>query len=110
MRKLFVGAAGFAAMLGSASVTQAQQKSAVTYGFSGGLTLPMGTLGDINGSGFNLQAHANLKPSSLAFGLRGDLGLFTTAGKTLPATGSQPGRPYSGQTWFTVNANGVYNF
>ena len=110
MRKLIVGAAGFAAILGSASVTQAQQKSAVTYGFSGGLTLPMGTLGDINGSGFNLQAHANLKPSSLAFGLRGDLGLFTTAAKTLPATGSQSGRTYSSQTWLTVNANGVYNF
>lgn len=112
MKKFLAGAAVFAAMLGGASAVQAQKATdgGQIYGFSGGLTIPNGTLGDINGTGLNLQAHATLKPSSIPFALRGDLGLFTTSGKTLPGTGSTAGPNYSGATFFTLNANGVYNF
>ena len=112
MKKLLVGAAAFAAMTFTAPTMQGQSSSSspVTFGFSGGLTLPFGSLGDINGTGFNLQGHANLKPSSLPFGLRGDLGLFTTSGKTLPTLGEVTSQSYPGTTWFTANVNAVYNF
>jgi hypothetical protein len=110
MKKLLVGAAVFAAIAATAPAVQAQQASAVTFGFSGGLTMPVGDLGDTQGAGFNLQAHAGLKPSSIPFGLRGDLGLWTTPGKTVSPIGGGAGVSYPGITWFTVNGNAVYNF
>lgn len=110
MRKQLIGAAIFAAMIGAVSTADAQQSSGLIFGFSGGLTLPFGTLGDINGSGFNLQGHATLKPSSTPFALRGDLGFWTTASKTQPSVGGVPGLKYPGVNWITANVNAVYNF
>jgi hypothetical protein len=111
MKTLLVGAAVFAAMVAATSTAHAQSStSPVTFGFSGGLTIPFGSLGDINGAGLNLQAHAGIKPSSIPFGLRGDLGLFTTAGKTLPNVGNVAGNSYPSTTWTTANVNAVYNF
>ncbi len=111
MKTLLVGAVVCAAMVAAAPMAQAQSSSSpVTFGFSGGLTIPFGTLGDINSTGFNIQAHASLKPSSVPFGLRGDLGVWTTAGKTLPNIGDITGQKYDGTTWTTANVNAVYNF
>ena len=108
MRKLFVGAAGFAAMLGVASVAQAQNKEGPRFGVSGGLTLPIGDLGNGYGAGFNVQGHASIKPSALPFGLRGDVGLWTNSGKTVNVGGISGSNPSF--TLFTVNGNVVYNF
>jgi hypothetical protein len=111
MRHLAVGTAVIAALISSTPrAALAQQASAVTYGFSGGLLIPSGTLGDINGSGINIQAQAGYKPSSLPFGVRADFGIWTTGGKTLPAVGAAPATSYKGSTWVTLNANVVYNF
>jgi opacity protein-like surface antigen len=110
MKKLLVGAAVFAAILGTAPAARAQQSNAVTVGFSGGLNLTSGDLSNTNGTGFNIQAHAGYKPSSLAFGLRGDLGIWTTPGKTVTPIAGGASVSYPGITWTTLNANGVYNF
>lgn len=111
MKKLLVGAAVFAAIFSTAPRADAQQQKAVTLGFSGGLNIPNGKLGDSQGSGFHLHAHATLKPSSVPFALRGDLGYLTTPGKTItPIAGSTGTFSTKGVNWFTVNANAVYNF
>lgn len=108
MNKLLVGAAVFAAMVGAAPAAQAQNSGSARYGVSGGLNLPLGNLGNGYGTGFNIQAHASAKPSSLPFALRGDAGLWTLGGKSVNSggiTGSNPSL-----TLFTVNGNLVYNF
>ena len=109
MKTLLVGAAVFAAMVATAPTVHAQSStsSPVTVGFSGGLTQPLGRLGDQQGSGLNIQAHAGLKPSSLSFGLRGDAGLWTLGGKTVVGgiSGSNPSL-----TLFTISGNAIYNF
>jgi hypothetical protein len=107
MKKILVGAAVFAAMVGAAPVVQAQDSGSARFGVSGGLTIPTGTVGDINGSGLNLQGHVNYKPATTPFGLRGDVGVFTTAAKTLPGVN---GVRYNSTTWVTANANVMYNF
>ncbi len=110
MKTFIVGAAVLAAIAATAPAAQAQQQGAVTFGFSGGLTLPTGDLGNTQGSGFNLQGHATIKPSSLPIGLRGDLGLWTTPGKTVRPIAGGASVSYPGVTWITANVNGVYNF
>jgi opacity protein-like surface antigen len=108
MRKLLVGSTILAVIAAAAPVAQAQQQSAVSYGFSGGLTLPIGTFGDFQGSGLNLQGHALYKPSSLSVALRGDLGLWTTSGQNNTFRGIT--QKTEGTTFFTLNANAIYNF
>jgi hypothetical protein len=110
MKKILVGAVMFAALVAAAPTAgaQVQRDGDLIFGFSGGLTLPVGSLGDVQGSGFNLQGHATLKPGSTPFALRGDLGLWTTGGKSfnrLGVTGDT-----KGVTWFTGNVNALYNF
>ena len=109
MKKILVGAAVFAAMVGAAPVVQAQSKSGPQFGISGGLNLPLGDLGDGYGTGLNVQGHASYKPSSSgAFSLRGDAGLWTQSGKTVRVGGISGSNP--SLTLFTVNGNLVYNF
>ncbi len=110
MKKLLVGAAVFAAMTGTAQMAQAQALDAggARFGVSGGLTLPIGDLGDGYGSGFNIQGHASIKPSSSPFTLRGDVGLWTNSGKTVNIGGISGSNP--SLTLVTVNGNVVYNF
>lgn len=110
MKKLLVGAAVLAAIAAVAPTVHAQQSGGLTYGISGGLTLPIGNLGNTQGAGFNVQGHATLKPSSTPFALRGDLGLWTTPGKTVSPIGGGSSVSYGGVTWFTANANAVFNF
>jgi Outer membrane protein beta-barrel domain len=108
MTKIFAGAVVVAAMLGGTSAAMAQSSSSARFGVSGGLTLPIGDLGDGYGTGFNIQGHASIKPSAFPLSLRGDLGLITLSGKTVNAggiTGSNPSL-----TLFTVNGNAIYNF
>ncbi len=108
MKKILVGAAMFSAFVAAAPVAQAQQSGGLVFGISGGLTLPIGDLGDVQGSGLNLQGHATLKPSSTPFALRGDVGFWTTGGKNFNRLG------VSGSTesvnWFVGNVNAIYNF
>lgn len=108
MKKLLVGAAVFAAFVAAAPAAHAQQNSGLVFGISGGLTVPVGDLGDVQGSGLNLQGHASLKPSNLSIGLRGDLGFWTTAGKTFNRLGVNA--KTDGVTWVTATANAIYNF
>ncbi|MCC7052508.1 MAG: hypothetical protein IT355_04525 [Gemmatimonadaceae bacterium] len=110
MKKLLVGAAVFAAIVGATPAVQAQSSSAIQYGISGGLTLPIGNIGDTQGTGFNIQGHATYKPGSNPFAFRGDVGLWTTPGKSITPIGGGTSVKYSGKNWFTVNANVVYNF
>ena len=112
MKNLLVGAAVFAAMAATAPSAQAQVKSSspVTFGISGGLTAPIGDLSNTNGMGFNLQGHATIKPSATPFALRGDVGFWTTPGKTVAPIAGGPSSSYNGINWFTVNANVVFNF
>lgn len=108
MKKVLVGAAVFAAIAAAAPSVQAQKQDALTYGVSAGLTVPIGSLGDVQGSGVNVSAHANYMPSSLTFGFRGDLGLWTTPGKTITRLEGSP--KTKGVTWLTLNANAIYTF
>jgi hypothetical protein len=108
MKKLLVGAAMFAAFAAAAPMAQAQRDGDLIFGVSGGLTLPVGSLGDVQGSGLNLQGHATLKPSSTPFSLRGDLGLWTTGGKSFSRLGLAGST--RGVTWFTGNVNAIYIF
>ena len=62
-----------AAAIVSASPASAQDAAAVrpmTFGVSGGLTLPMGNLGDAVSSGFNAAAHLAFQPATFPFGVR----------------------------------------
>ncbi|MBC7842617.1 MAG: hypothetical protein H7099_09900 [Gemmatimonadaceae bacterium] len=108
MKRILVGAAVFAAMVGTASSVQAQSTSGPQFGISGGLNLPIGDIGNGFSTGFNLQAHASAKPSSFPLGLRGDAGLWTLGGKTVSSGGISGSNP--SLTLFTVNGNVVYNF
>lgn len=112
MKKILVGAAMFATLAAVASTAQAQaqRSSGIVFGVSGGLNVPIGTLGDTQGSGFGLMAHVTARPGSLPFALRGDAGFLTTPGKTITPIGGGTTTKYSGVTWTTVNANAVFNF
>lgn len=110
MRKTFVGAAVIAAMASLAPAARGQQHGAVTFGVSGGLTLPVGDIGNTNGSGFNIQGHAGFRPSAIPFGLRADVGLWTNPGKSITPIGGGSTQSYEGITWVVGNINGVFNF
>jgi hypothetical protein len=108
MKKILAGAVGIAAILSISTVAQAQDAKGARFGISGGLTVPIGSLGDGYGSGFNLQGHATIKPSSFPLDLRGDAGFWTNSGKTVRVGGISGSNP--SLTLFTVNGNVVYNF
>lgn len=110
MATLRFGAAVLSAIMAAAPAVQAQKADAVTFGVSGGLTLPVGRIGDTQGTGFNLQGHATYKPSSVPFGLRGDVGYWSTPGKSITAITGGPSVKYSSVNWFTVNGNVIYHF
>ncbi len=110
MKTILVGVAMFSAFAAAAPMAQAQvqRDGSLIFGISGGLTLPVGSLGDVQGSGLNLQGHATLKPGSTPFALRGDLGFWTTGGKTFNRLGVSGST--ESVTWFTGNVNAVFNF
>ncbi|MBL0938991.1 MAG: outer membrane beta-barrel protein [Gemmatimonadaceae bacterium] len=63
-----------AALAAPAALTAQAAEKTVGIGVSGGLSLPMGDLGEGAESGFNVTGHLYLKPAALkAFRLRGDV-------------------------------------
>jgi opacity protein-like surface antigen len=108
MKKRLVYAVTVAGIFGAVPAAHAQQKSELTYGVSGGLTLPIGSIGDVNGTGINLQGHATYAPSSLAFKLRGDAGFWTLGGKSVNRSGVN----FSTKSvrFINVTANAMYEF
>jgi opacity protein-like surface antigen len=108
MRKFLASATILAAIAAAAPVAQAQSQSAISYGVSGGLTLPIGNFGDFQGSGLNVQGHALYKPGSSALSFRGDLGVWTTSGQNSTFRGVP--LKTEGTRFITVNANAIYNF
>jgi opacity protein-like surface antigen len=62
----------FTAAVACASPAVAQDATArpMTFGISGGLTLPVGDIGDAVNSGFNAGAHLAFMPAMLPFGVR----------------------------------------
>jgi hypothetical protein len=108
MKKHLAGAALVAAVIAAAPMAQAQSTSSTQYGISGGLTLPVGGLGDVSGSGLNIQGHISTKPTSSGFTLRGDAALWTLGGKTVNRNGVSFST--DGSTLFSLNGNVVYPF
>jgi hypothetical protein len=108
MKKIVAGAAVLAALIGTVSTARAQSTDGPQFGISGGLTLPIGSLGDGYGSGFNVQGHYNKKLGSIPAAFRADAGLWTNSGKTVSIGGISGSNP--SLTLFTVNGNLVYNF
>lgn len=111
MNTIFVGTVALAAlMIAAPAGAQQAASSPVTFGISGGLVIPTGDIGNTNGAGFNIQGHGTIHPASMPFALRGDLGLWTTPGKTITPISGGASTSYPGVTWFTGNVNGVLNF
>ncbi len=110
MKKILVGAAMFASLTTVAPTAQAQQRGGLTFGVSGGLNVPIGDLGDSQGSGFGLMGHVTAKPASLPVAIRGDIGFLTNPGKNITPIGGGAGISTKGVTWTTANANLIYNF
>ncbi len=68
---------GLAAALAAPALVSAQAAAAdkpLSFGVSGGLSMPMGDLGDVANSGFTVGGHVFLKPASMnALRFRGDV-------------------------------------
>lgn len=54
-----------AAVMGPATLRAQSTERSVSVGVSGGLSLPMGDLGDVANSGYNLTGHLFFKPAAL---------------------------------------------
>ncbi|MBL0170859.1 MAG: outer membrane beta-barrel protein [Gemmatimonadaceae bacterium] len=65
---------GMLGLLASPFAMQAQTTRTLSLGVSGGLSLPMGNLGDNADAGYNVTGHVYFKPSTMKFALRGDVG------------------------------------
>ena len=85
----------------------AQSLTGKHFGVSVGPTFPVGALGDTKETGINLQGHIAYRTSSGRLGVRGDVGLWTTPGKTITPVLGGPESTYSGITWVTATGNVV---
>lgn len=65
---------GLLGMLALPLAAQAQTTRSVAVGVSGGLSLPMGDLGDALESGYNVTGHLYYAPTTMKIGFRGDVG------------------------------------
>jgi hypothetical protein len=103
MRRLLFGAALAAMLVGPVG---AQRMSEPTWKFGGtlGLTLPLGNLGDVNGSGFHITGLAQGKPAWFPLTVRGEAGISTTGGNTVGTF------KFPGTTFVQVSGNGLYHF
>jgi hypothetical protein len=104
MRNVLKSVVIVGAMVGATAGASAQT-SKVSYGGSIGLVQPVGSIGDVNRSGFSVMGHAMYEPSSAPISWRGDVGFMTLGSKTV--NGINLG---SSRNVFTVNGNAVYNF
>lgn len=75
MQRTLRACALIAALAAPAALAAQSADKPVSFGVSGGLSLPMGDFGDARNTGYNLTGHVYLKPASLtAVRLRGDVG------------------------------------
>ena len=95
--------AGLLAMLALPVAMQAQSRN-WSVGVSGGLSLPMGDLGDAVESGYNVTGHLYYIPTTMKIGLRGDVGYDKWEGK-----GSGNGVD-ANSSFLSFTANGLYHF
>ncbi len=102
-----VGTVAVAAALFAMPFVAGAQEKGVRFGVSAGLSVPMGKLGDVNGTGYNLTGHATLSPSSLAnLSFRGDVGIDRFDAKESIGSLTQKG----GVTMIGFTANAIYAF
>jgi opacity protein-like surface antigen len=76
---------GLAAFLAIPAMTSAQETTRpVSFGLSGGLSLPMGDIGDAYDSGFNVTGHVMFRPGSFTnLSFRGDVNFDRFGSKLL---------------------------
>ncbi len=99
--------AALAAFVALPLAVSAQEGRSVMFGVSAGLTMPIGHLGDVHSSGFNLTGHATLSPASLSnLSFRGDLSYDKFDAKENIALVSQKGS----LSIIGVTANVIYAF
>jgi hypothetical protein len=77
---------GLGVLLAMPVAVQAQTTRSVSVGVSGGLSLPMGDLGDAVESGYNVTGHLYYVPTTMKLGFRGDVGYDKWEGKGASAT------------------------
>lgn len=75
-----LGLAGALALL--TGVAGAQDSKPMSFGVMGGLSLPMGDLGDLYESGYNVTGNVYFTPSASRFMLRGDVGYESFGGQS----------------------------
>lgn len=74
MKRALRACALIAAIAAPAALSAQSTDKPITFGVSGGLSLPMGDFGEARNSGYNITGHVYLKPASLAsVRLRGDV-------------------------------------
>ena len=74
MKRVLRACALIAAIAAPAMLSAQTTDQPVSFGVSGGLSLPMGDLGDVAKSGFNITGHVHFTPASLtSVRLRGDV-------------------------------------
>lgn len=86
---------------------QTAEPRAIQFGISGGLTMPMGDVGDVYSSGFNVTGHVTMRPGTLAnLSFRGDVALDRFSAKRELSLVTQEGS----FTSIGVTVNAVYAF
>jgi hypothetical protein len=89
MRAVMVGIVGLAgALVVMPGVAAAQDGKPVSFGVMGGLSLPMGNLGDAYDSGYNITGNVYLMPAGKRFSLRGDVGYESFGGQSIGTVAS----------------------
>lgn len=81
-----LGLAGALALL--TGVAGAQDSKPVSFGVMGGLSMPMGNLGDFYDSGYNITGNVYFTPSASRFMIRGDVGYDSFGGQSIAGVGS----------------------
>ena len=93
---------GLAALVALPAMASAQEARPVSFGVSGGLSLPIGDLGDGYDAGYNVTGHIAYKPASFTnLSFRGDVSFDRWGNKNLDDASTR---------LLGVTANGVYAF
>lgn len=93
---------GLAALVALPAMASAQEGRPVSFGVSGGLSLPIGDLGDGYDAGFNVTGHVAFKPASFTnLSFRGDVSFDRWGNKQLDDASTQV---------LGVTANALYAF
>lgn len=113
MKRIIVG---LAAALGAslvASTAQAQTMGPEPYplgfGIAAGATIPLGDLGDVQSTGWNLEGLVDWTSPRTPLGLRADLTYNNLSGKTITLPG-QPTLKTDSRNLFQVTGDAVWHF